>query len=92
MTTTRPAAIDGGDSLDGPQQCLTPDPFGDDQPAAAAPALTIADLAADWAHARRDATDPTLPADHRAAAAQAARDHTAAILDLTTGDADTEAA
>lgn len=31
MDTTRPAAIDGGDSLDGPQLCLNPDPFrGDD--------------------------------------------------------------
>lgn len=92
MTATRPAAIDGGDALDGPQHCLSTDPFGDDQPATHAPAPTIADLAADWAHAHRDATDPTLPADHRAAAAQAARDHTAAILDLITGDADTEAA
>ena len=27
MTATRPAAIDGGDSLDGPQHCLSPDPF-----------------------------------------------------------------
>lgn len=27
MTATRSAAIDGGDALDGPQHCLSPDPF-----------------------------------------------------------------
>lgn len=48
--TTYPAAIDGGDSLDGPQTCLSPD----------------------------------LPDTHRDAAAQAARDHAAVILDLIT--------